>query len=84
MSGTGACSRDERSRKRCERSGEQGDGAGPEQRRNRSRDERAELVWDALEKELRKRRKEKEEERAGQHSESDACQETCEGAEESA
>ena len=50
-------SRDERSRTRGERSGEQGDGVGPEQRRNRSRDERAELVWDALEEELGKRRK---------------------------
>ena len=50
-------SRDERSRTRGERSGEQGDGVGPEQRSNRSRDERAELVWDALEEELGKRRK---------------------------
>ena len=49
--------RDERSRKRGERSCEQGEGAGTGQRKNRSRDERAELVWSALEKELRKGRK---------------------------
>ena len=49
--------RDERSRKRGERSCEQEDGAVTGRRKNRSRDERAELVWDALEEEREKRRK---------------------------
>ena len=49
--------RDERSRKRDERGCEQEDGATTSQKKNRSRNVRAELVWDALEEEREIRRK---------------------------
>ena len=49
--------RDERSRKRAERCGEQEDGVATNRKKNRSRDERAELVWDAVEEEREIRRK---------------------------
>ena len=49
--------RDERSRKRVERCGEQEDGAATSRKKNRSRSVRAELVWDAVEEEREIRRK---------------------------
>ena len=49
--------RDERSRKRVERCGEHEDGAATSRRKNRSRNVRAELVWDAVEEEREIRRK---------------------------